>query len=279
MVFQPAIPLSGYGGWKFLQNTYSTQLQTYSDAPQIQNDREYLLEKLSQPMAVEDFLDDRRLMRITMTAYDLVGEEWKRGFVDKVLEEVNDPESTFLARLNNPEYTAFAEGLRPVNGNINLSEEALTQIADDFETISFRVAVGDVDETMRLSLNYQSKIVDLVGVDSSDDAILFRLLGSPPVRSVLETSLGLPTEFSQLDLDKQADVLKEQLQSKFGITDLSDLTSLENIDNVLKRFHAINSINQGPTASSPGATALAILNPSFGLGSTASQNLFLAGLG
>ena len=279
MVFQPAIPLSGYGGWKFLQNTYSTQLQTFSDSAQIQNDREYLLEKLSQPVPVEEFLDDRRLMRITMTAYDLVGEEWKRGFVDKVLEEVNDPESTFLARLNNPEYTAFAEGLRPVNGNINLSQEALTGIADQFETVAFRVAVGDVDDTMRLSLNYQSKIVDIVGAESSDEAILFKLLGSVPIRSVLETSLGLPTEFSQLDLDKQADILQEQLQSKFGITDLNDLTSLDNIDNVLKRYHAINSIQQGPSATTPGSTALAILNSSFGFGSSASENLFLSTLG
>ncbi|MEL7546570.1 MAG: DUF1217 domain-containing protein [Pseudomonadota bacterium] len=279
MTFQPIVPVSGYGGWKFLQSTYSTQLETFADAPQIQRDREYVLEKLSQPMEVETFLDDRRLMRITMTAYDLVGEEWKRGFVDKVLDEVGDPESTFLARLNNPAYTAFAEGLKPVNGKINLSADALADIADQFETVAFRTAVGDVDDNMRLSLNYQSKIVDLVGVDQSDEAILFRLLGSLPVRAVLETSLNLPAEFSQLDLDKQAEILQDGLQSKFGITDLSDLTSLEAIDDVLKRFHAINSIQQGPSLSSPGASALAILNPSFGFGSTASQNLFLAGLG
>ena len=83
----------------------------------------------------------------------------------------------------------------------------------------------------------------------------------------------------QLDLDRQAEILKDSLQSKLGVTDVSDLSSLDRIDDVLKRYHAINAIQQGPSINSPGSTALAILNPSFGFGSTASQNLFLAGLG
>lgn len=275
-MFQPAIPLSGYGGWKFLQSTYTRQLQTFADTPQIQNDRDYLVEKLSQPITVESFLDDRRLLRIALTAFDLGGEEWKRGFIDKVLTEVGDPESTFLPRLNNPKYSSFAETFAPADGLIALSPQALTDLAGQFETASFRVAVGDVDNSMRLSLNYQSEIVDLIGIGSTDDAILFRLLGSVPVRTVLETAMNLPTDMRKLPIERQADILKERLQTNFGVRDLSSLTSLDMIDKVLQRFHAMEAIAQGPSALAPGAAALALLNSSVGFGSAASQNLFLS---
>ena len=102
MVFQPVIPLSGFGGWNFLQSTYDAQLETFSKSAQIKNDIDYLTEKFAEPMAVEDFLSDGRLRRITMTAYGLAGEEWKTGYVRTVLDEVQDPASTFLARLNKP---------------------------------------------------------------------------------------------------------------------------------------------------------------------------------
>ena len=107
MVFQPVIPLSGFGGWNFLQSTYDAQLQTYSNSPQIKNDIDYFTEKFAEPMAVEDFLSDPRLRRISMTAFGLAGEEWKTGYVRTILDEVQDPASTFLARLNNPQYDAF----------------------------------------------------------------------------------------------------------------------------------------------------------------------------
>ena len=211
-----------------------------------------------------------------MTAHDLEGEEWKRGFIDKVLSEVGDPESQFLARLNNPEYSSFADTFAPNNGLISLSAEALSDLTEKFEAVAFRSAIGEVDNNMRLSLNYQSKITELVGDGSSDDAILFRLLGSVPVRKVLETALNLPTDILRLPIERQADILQERLQDRFGINDLEDLTSPEMIDKVIQRFHAIEAINQGTSNTSPGSIALAILNNSIGFGSGASQNLFLS---
>ncbi len=102
MAFQPVVPMSGIGGWKFLQATYDKQLQSFAKAPQIRNDRDYMIEKFAEPMTVEAFLKDSRLVRTTMTAFDLSGEEWKKGFIKKVLEEVNKPESTFLATIAVP---------------------------------------------------------------------------------------------------------------------------------------------------------------------------------
>lgn len=278
MVFNPAIPLGGIGGWRFLERTYDRQLESFAQSPQIQNDREYMLEKLSKPVAVEDFLDDRRLLRVTMTAFGLNGEEWKRGFIDKVLTEVGDPESTFLQRLNNPAYTRFAEAFTPQDGQIAINAEARMQIADNYEAEAFEIAVGEVDNSMRLALNFQAEIPEITSGDASEDAILFRMLGSVPVRTVLESALNLPSDVRQLPIERQAEIFKERLQANFGINDVSELADPENITTVVERFHAVSALSSGPSASSPGSTALLLLGGGFGFGSAASQNLFLGTL-
>ncbi len=276
-MFQPAIPLSGYGGWKFLQSTYSSQLQNFSDSASIKNDRDYLTEKLSKPVSLDEFMADKRLLRITLTSVDLGGEEWKGGFIRKVLDEAADPESTFLKRLNNADYSKFASTFSFTDGTMSLSADALEQIGENFETAAFRNAVGDVDDNMRLSLNYQSKIVDIAAAGSSERTVLYKLLGNVPMRTVLETAMNLPSDMNNLDIDRQADILKEKLQSHFGITDISDMASLDKIDKVLQRFHVMNTVSNGPSVNTPGYAALTLLSgSSSGFGDIASQNLFLS---
>ncbi|WP_084395915.1 DUF1217 domain-containing protein [Henriciella aquimarina] len=277
-MFQPAIPMTGYGGWKFLQTTYARQFETFSDSPAIKNDREYFTGKMSKPMAMEDFLSDKRLLRISLTAFDLEGEEWKGGFIRKVMEEANDAESSFLTRLNNPDYTKFSKAFPVQDGKITLTPEAVSDIGDNFESAAFRSAVGNVDNNMRLSLNYQNKIVEIAGSGASEEAILYRILGNVPVKNVLETALNLPSEMGKLDIEQQADILRDKLQSHLGITDVSQLASLDKVDDALKRFHAMNSINSGPSPTTPGYAALTLLRGADGFGNMASQNLFLSNL-
>lgn len=277
MVFRPALPLSGVAGYNFLQSTYDKQLQTFAGSPQIQNDRAYFEERLSSPVPVEELLGDRRLLRISLTAFGLAGEETKGGLVRRVLESVADPDDSLLQRLNNPAYEQFADVFQPdADGNISLSAETRTQLAQQFETELFEVAVGEVDADQRLSLNYQSDIENLIGTDSSDEAILFRLLGNVPVRRLLEGALNLPEATRALPIERQSEILQEQLQRRLGITDLKDLASPENVDRVVTRFHAIQSAIQGPNSLTPGAVALTLLT---GVGANASQNLFLSRLG
>lgn len=273
---QPAIPMSGLAGWSFLQSTYNRQLETFSDSASVKNDRAYMTEKLSKPVSLDDFMSDRRLLRVTMTAFDLGGEEWKGGFIRKVLEEAATPDSTFLERLNNPAYTKFAQTFAFEDGTLSLAADKIEQLAENFETAAFRIAVGDVDENMRLSLNYQQKIFDIAGTGSSNDAIAYRILGNPPVKAVLETALNLPSDISKQPIEKQAEILRDKLRSSFGISDLSQLTDPDNVNAVIRRFHVMETVNNGPSAMTPGYTALTLLGGGQGFGAIASQNLFLS---
>lgn len=274
MVFQPSLPLTGLGGWNFLQSTYDRQLENFSQSPQVSRDIEYMTEKLSSPMSVEDLLDDRRLLRTTMTAIGLEGEDWKRGYIDKVLKESADPDSTFLARLNNAGYDRFAELFTPdENGQVSVSTEDAQELSDLYQKEAFKIAVGEVDNNMRLALNYQPSLQNIVDNSASEEAIGFKILGNVPLRSVLESALGLPSDMRQLDVEKQVEILKDKAGARYGIKDLSELTQPEVVDRVIEQFHARESLNQGPGPGTRGSTALTLLS---GIGSQGSQNLFLS---
>lgn len=273
MVFRPVIPLSGVAGWNFLQATYDKQLQTFADSAQVKNDRAYLEEAFSKPVALDDLISDRRLLRVTLTAFGLAGEETKGGLVRKVLQDSIDPDSTFLKRLNNPAYTQFAETFAPNNSEVSLSPSRLAEVADQFEAASFEIAVGDVDGDQRISLNYQSSIPELVGEGSSDQAILFRLLGSKPAQALLTTALNIPDSVQKLPVERQADILKDALNRQLGITDLNQLKDADVTTRIVRRYHALQSALNGPDISTPGAVALTLLT---GVGVNASQNLFLS---
>ena len=273
-MFQPVIPAGGLQGWTFLQSTYDRQLESFSSSVQIQNDVNYLIEKLSTPMDVDAFLDDTRLLRISLTAFDLAGEEWKRGYIETVLNEVNDPDSTFLDRLNNPKYTAFAEVFAPASGKVVVLDGTLADMVTQFQKNSFEEAVGNIDNTMRLALNYQSEIGDLIKPDSSEQAILYKLLGDEAVREVMERALNLPSEMVNLDIDQQAVILKEKLSTNLGFTDLQELNTEAGITKVVNRYQAMEQIAAVQQNTSSASVALTLLTS--GLGSNASANLFSA---
>ena len=126
---------------------------------------------------------------------------------------------------------------------------------------------------MRLGLNFQTEIGELISASSSDEANLFRLLGSVPVRAVLESALNLPSDIGNLSVEKQAEIFDKKLQSTFGIQNVSELTDPDVINRIVTRFQAIESLN-GEISSSPrGATALTLLT---GVGRSASENMFLS---
>ena len=74
--------------------------------------------------------------------------------------------------------------------------------------------MGDADNNMRLAMNFRREIAELAqGAGGS----WYAMLGSKPLRQVIEKAFGLPSAFSQIDIDKQRDVLRTRRGRMFGI--------------------------------------------------------------
>ncbi len=100
-----------------------------------------------------------------------------------------------------------------------------------------------------------------------------KVLGSKPLRSVIDVAYGLPTAFGLLDLDRQVSELEARTGQIYGSKSPAVFASDENIDDLVRRFLLMSQLQGGISLLAPGATALALLQAG-GLGSGGSANLF-----
>ena len=269
-------------GWNFLQSTLDRQEDLFSKSPEINRDIEYFKENIGNIKTVDDFMGDRRIQKVALGAFGL-GEEINKGaFVRKVLEEgirAASPtdSASFAVRLNNPDYLALARNFDFTSGELALSESVVNELADKYERQNFEIEVGEVDQTMRLSLNFERRIEEYVGQGSTEDGGWFSLMGSVPMRTVLEGAFGLPSQFSALDIDRQKELLKDKAFQKFGEKSIEVFSDPENVQSLIKDYLLRSEIEAGPSSTTPGSTALTLLGGGgSGLGSAGLFNILLS---
>ena len=113
MSFQPAIPLAGIAGWRFLERTQARSRRPSRRAPEL-TARHRLLrgeDRLASTTAA-DLVADRRLLKVALGAFGLEGEIDKKAFIRKVLEEGTTDPDAFANRLTDPAWHKLADGLR-----------------------------------------------------------------------------------------------------------------------------------------------------------------------
>jgi Protein of unknown function (DUF1217) len=261
MSFQPVLPLSGYTGWGFLKRTMVRQQAAQQALPAQTRDEAYFRDKIGKADTAEKLVNDKRLLRIALTAFGLEGDVNNKAFIQKILEGGTLKEGSLANKLADKQYTKLAAAFG--YGDFSVPRTAISTFPDEiltqYRTKSFETAVGEQNNTYRLAMNAEREIPALAVKTSSETAKWYTVLGNAPLREVMQTALGLPKSFSSIDIDQQVSVLKARSEAIFGSADLSqfkDTTKME----ALTRRYLLQSEIQGQTASnSPMATALALL--------------------
>jgi hypothetical protein len=201
---------------------------------------------------------DRRLRTVALTAFGLGAEVDKGAFMRRVLAEGTEERGALAAQLADPRYREIANAFGFGNGRGAQTrvEGFAERVAANYVVHAFEAAVGAVDESMRLALNFDRQSVAIIGSGASDRAAWFRALGEPPMRMVLEGAFNLPAEFSQADLDYQFDVVRERARSTLGSSAFSGLLDEEQRETLIGRFFLSQSIG---AAAQPFSTALTLL--------------------
>ncbi len=274
MTFQPVIPSGGVAGWRFLQRTESAQRTAFAESAQIKREIEYFEQKIGAADTAEKLVKDPTLLKVALGAFGLGDEAYKKALLRKVLDEGTEaPEATAM-RFSDTRF-------RELSGAFGYGDAKGAQVADAafvkdivarYKVRSFEEAVGAVDNTMRLALNFERSVANVAGSSSREETKWARILGDLPLRGVLEGALGMPSQFAQLDLDVQIETLQNKFSRVFG-GDLSKLTEADTRDAVVRRYLAIEQTKQGPSAFTPGAAALTLLQGG-GFGPGASAGLF-----
>ncbi|WP_298853601.1 DUF1217 domain-containing protein [uncultured Ruegeria sp.] len=261
MTFQPVIPGGGIVGWRFLQRTYEGQFQIYSSSLVNERETKYFLEEIGKVLSAEQLVSDRRLLQVALGAFGLEGDLDNRFFIQKILEDGTQADDALSNRLADKRYREFSDafGFGPGAVRKTALVSNMEEIAQTNLTARFEIAVGDSDETMRISLFAQRELSDLANSASSADTKWFDLMGLPPLRSMMETALGLPSSFAKLDIDKQLTEFKDRLFQLTGSDDLAQFSNPDSVEKLTDTYLARSQIAQLQNTISPAQTALILL--------------------
>ncbi len=108
MSFQPVLPLSGFTGWGFLKRTMERQQAVQQALPVQKRDEAYFRDRIAKADTAEKLVNDKRLLRIALTAFGLEGDVNSKAFIQKVLEGGTLKEGSLANKLADKQYQKFA---------------------------------------------------------------------------------------------------------------------------------------------------------------------------
>ncbi|WP_282120340.1 DUF1217 domain-containing protein [Ruegeria atlantica] len=261
MTFQPVIPLGGIVGWRFLQRTYDAQIDSFSSSSVNKRDSEYFLQNIKKVQTAEDLVSDRRLLQVALGAFGLESDLDNRYFIQKILSDGTKAQDALSNRLSDKRYRQFSEAFGLGPGEVRKTGLIINMedIAHDNVVSRFEIAVGESDETMRIALYAQHALGDLAQKAGNKDTKWFDLMSLPPLRRMMETALGLPSSFGQLNIDRQLEVFKDRLSGLTGSDDLTQFKDEAAVGRLTDQFLARSQIAQLESIISPAQTALILL--------------------
>jgi len=261
-MYQPVIVSSGLVGWQFLQRTYDQQLSTFSQSAELKRDTDHFAEKIGSITSAEELVSDRQLLSVALGAFGLQDDINNTFFIQKMLSDGTTADDALANRFTDSRYQEFsaAFGLGPGEAPGALTPGFADQIVEKYQANSFEVAAGAQDETLRIALYAERTLGDVVAGDGTDASKWFSIMGQPPLRSLFETALGLPSEFGQVDIDQQLKVFQERSERVFGVTDPADFAEPDKLNDVITAYLARSQLDQGGAGASGAAIALTLLS-------------------
>ena len=264
MMFQPALPIGGYAGWRFLNRTMEAQQASFARSPQVTRDLEHFRARIGEIDTAEALVSDRRLLRVALGAFGLEADINNRFFIRKVLEDGTLDPGALGNRLADKRYLEMSRAFG--FGDFDVPRSKLgdfgDRIAQAFVTRQFEVAVGGQDENLRLALTLRRELGDIAAREAGERTRWFSVLGNPPLRKAFETAFGLPASFATLDIDRQLSVMQTRARGAFGDDSVAQFADPERREALVRRFLLradATGAGGGLSPTVPGSAALQLL--------------------
>ncbi|SLN13707.1 hypothetical protein AQS8620_00188 [Aquimixticola soesokkakensis] len=262
MSFQPVIPMSGLAGWSFLERTRDKQQEAFNNSGEVARNADYFREKINSVTSAQDLMDDRRLLSVALGAFGLDDDIDSKYFVQKVLEDGTLDATDLSNKLSDKRYYEFAKAFG--FGDFATPNTVLSTFADEiitsYQNRQFEIAIGEVDENMRLASNLDRDLSAIAAKSTSENGKWYSVLGNTAVREVFETALNLPSSIGSIDLDQQVKEFRQRAESMFGDDGISQFTDPEKRTALVQRFLLMTEVNSTANSYSPAQAALTLLS-------------------
>jgi hypothetical protein len=167
------------------------------------------------------------------------------SFMLKVFESDLSSETSYANLYRDPNVQAMANAFafNPGGNDRTYPPGFAEEIADLYTDRNFEIAIGESDPNMRLALALERELQSIADAGGSEDAHWYGIIGSPPLKTVFESALGLPSSFGQLDVDRQVNEMKDRAFASFGTTHPADLLKPDKLEEFRNRFLLLSELN------------------------------------
>ncbi len=224
----------------------------------------YYSEKMLSIKTASEFINDDRLVKVLLTAYDIDPDTVDEDFLKQVFaSDLDDPKSFVNQQTN----SVWAEIL----GTFNFDTSGKLAKRDDGATIQTQGKIlatenlynrqtleeeqGESNNGVRLALYFERMAKTITSA--------YDILGDTALLEFFRTSFSLPQEFSNMDLDKQAELVKKYMN-------LEDLTDPQKVQKMINKFTALYDLENDNSSSS----ALSILTGNAASGGISADLLY-----
>lgn len=274
MSFQPVIVGSGLGGWQFLQSTLAKQQATFDASPEMQRDTDYFTANIGKITNTDQLMADRRLLTVALGAFGLGDQINNTALIRKVLADGSETDTALANKLSDKRWLSFAQAFSFANAQAPAtgSAEFAAGIVSGYQTQQFQTAVGQQDHALQLALGLQNNLGNLAASSSSEAAKWYTVMGTPGLRTVMETALGLPSSIVSLDIDRQLTMFEDKARSVFGDSSVSQFAQPEKLEKLTRVFLARSQLDAGMAVGRAGSAGSAALQLLQGNGSPLSES-------
>lgn len=209
-----------------------------SEDPAIKRETDYIRENIGKKATIDEVADDYRLWQSITTAFGLEDQAYAKAMLKKVIREGTTDQQAMANQMVDPRYKEMASFFEYEKvGMLNAqSPDWVDKLVTRFEDSMFERALGEGNENLRLAMYFERKIKD---VNS-----MYQVLGDKAMYQVALKMAGLPKEYAQVDIDKQAEYFKEKIP-------LKDLKNPEKLEKLMRTFLARADAEESSVMSNP----------------------------
>lgn len=238
--------ISSYTSYLAYERTYDTRAASLVESGPIRREIEYFAENIGKISTGDELVDDARLYRFAMKAFDLESQIFAKGLVKKLLKEGVQEPTALANRLADSKFRTFAKAFAFAEvGDFNVKNtEFVSLVIERYVAVEVETKAGEDNIGARLGL-YFDRAAPRVNN-------WYAVLADKALREVALTGLGFPPEVNAMNVDR----LVESLQERF---DVKDLQNEEKRGDLIKRFTLLYDIRNNESAQ--GSARAALFNP------------------